>query len=120
MKKQLLFSITILLVSLSKPGFCQTPTDTTQNTSYIYCELVNTQKSIGTTTTVDVDFGQGSGGFQDNRITDKQTGKIKKFNSIVDALNYMGNDGWELVQMYTVTVDERNVYRWILKKKEMK
>jgi hypothetical protein len=36
---------------------------------------------------------------------------------MVDALNYMGNNGWDFVQAYVVTNGQQNVYRWLLKMK---
>jgi hypothetical protein len=36
---------------------------------------------------------------------------------MVDALNYMGEKGWEFVQAYVVTISNQNVYHWLLKKK---
>ena len=41
---------------------------------------------------------------------------VKKFNSMVDAMNWMGSMGWEFVQAYVVTVGNQNVYHWLLKK----
>ena len=60
----------------------------------------------------------GKSFFKDNRMIDEQTGKVQTFNSMVDALNYMGNDGWEFVQAYIVTVGQSNVYHWLLKKQK--
>lgn len=42
--------------------------------------------------------------------------KSKTFNSMVDGMNYMGQNGWEFVQAYVVTTGSQNVYRWLLKK----
>ena len=65
--------------------------------------------------TVRVDFGQESKLFSDGtRITDV-SGKIKAFNSMIDALNFMGEKGWEFVQAYTISVGNQNEYHWIIK-----
>jgi hypothetical protein len=86
---------------------------------YVYCELFGetAQKflKISTEVVVKVNFGQkrkatvvigGSGGagagFGDY-ITD-ENGKKINFNSIIDALNYMGSQGWEFVQTSNTTV----------------
>ena len=54
----------------------------------------------------------------DSRVRDEQTGKVKAFNSMVDALNAMGKDGWEFVQTYTVgDAQSGYVYHWLLKQK---
>ena len=47
-------------------------------------------------------------------------GKVQEFNSMVDAMNYMGTLGWEFEQAYVVTVGSgagaSNVYHWLLSK----
>ena len=82
-----------------------------------YCELVGTQNLLGKTI-VSVDFGQVSL-FRDNRMVD-ENGDVLKFNSMVDAMNYMGALGWEFEQAYVVTHNygksATNVYHWLLSK----
>lgn len=82
-----------------------------------YCELVGTLNLLGKTI-VTVDFGQVSL-FRDNRLVD-ENGDVLKFNSMVDAMNYMGALGWEFEQAYVVTYsygkNASNVYHWLLSK----
>ena len=82
-----------------------------------YCELVGTQSLLGKTI-VSVDFGQVSL-FSDNRMVD-ENGDVLKFNSMVDAMNYMGALGWEFEQAYVVTHNygksSSYVYHWLLSK----
>lgn len=85
---------------------------------FIYCELVGTGKFLSTKVTVEIDYGQETKLFQDVRIRNEQTGKVQSFNSMIDALNYMGKNGWEFVQAYVVTTQNQNVYRWLLKKRK--
>ncbi len=88
------------------------------STKYEYCELIGTHRAFtASKVTITVDFGQDRSGWANPRVKDEQTGKVKIFNSMVDALNYMGKDGWEFVQAYVVTTNEQNVYHWMLKKK---
>jgi hypothetical protein len=68
--------------------------------------------------TVVIDYGEETKFFSDNRLRDEETGKVHAFNSMVDALNYMGSNGWEFVQAYVVTNGQQNVYRWLLKMKK--
>jgi hypothetical protein len=87
------------------------------NVKYVYCELVGTSKFLSTKVNVTVDYGEHVNYFTSRKaITDEESGKIKTFNSMVDALNYMGDRGWEFVQAYVVTVGNQNVYHWLLKK----
>jgi len=101
-------------MSLISSVFAQT----TPSTKFVYCELVGTQKLLSTKVTVSVDYGEERSFFQDTRMRDEQTGKVQSFNSMVDALNYMGNNGWEFVQAYVVTTGQNNVYHWLLKKEK--
>ena len=63
---------------------------------------------------VEIDFGQGL--YRDQRIRDEETGKVKKFMSMIDAMNYMGDRGWEFIQAYAITYNNQNVYHYILKR----
>ncbi len=85
----------------------------------VYCELLGTQKLLSTKVTVQVDFGQQTKLFSDNRLVDEK-GNVITFNSMVDAMNYMGTLGWEFEQAYVVTVGgggtASNVYHWLLSK----
>lgn len=82
---------------------------------YSYCELHGSGKMLSSKLTIRLDIGEESGWFGHSKLKD-DSGKVIKFNSIVDALNYMGDQGWEFVQAYTVTISQQNVYRWLLKK----
>ena len=71
--------------------------------SYIYCELVGIQRGFSNKVTVEIDYGQESKLFsRDQRIMDRRTGKPKVFNSMIDAMNSMGDLGWKFVQAYVV------------------
>lgn len=109
----------IIYFSLSVFGELIAQTDVKSNSElkYIYCELVGRQKFLSTKITISVDFGEERFFFKDTRLRDEQTGKVQTFNSMIDALNYMGKDGWEFVQAYIVTQGEQSVYHWLLKKR---
>lgn len=116
MKKLFFTSLLLMIFALTTTVTAQDKTHADASVKFIYCELTNAEKSVGTMTTVEADFGQKKGGFHDLRLKDKETGKVITFNSMVDALNYMGNQGWELVQTYQEKVEDRIVHHWILKK----
>lgn len=112
-------TLTFILVFVGVCGlWAQAPADTTVKSRFIYCELIGAQKFMSTKIMVAIDFGQETGLFEDLRLRDEQTGKVKTFNSMIDALNYMGEDGWEFVQAYIATSGESNVYHWLLKKRK--
>ena len=67
-----------------------------------YCRLESTGRLFSNKVTIEVDFGDSRRVFGDYRLRDEETGKLKKFNSITDALNYMGSQGWSLVNAFPV------------------
>lgn len=84
----------------------------------VFCELVGTGKFMSSKVTVKVDFGQSTSfwyGSSNQGLVDEK-GKNIEFNSMVDAMNYMGALGWEFEQAYVVTVSNQNVYHWLLSK----
>ena len=105
--------ILVLALTIHMAG-AQEPADT--SFFYAYAELVGTQKFLSRQVLVEVDFGQERKFFSNNLIVDPSTGKVRDFNSMVDAMNFMGENGWEFVQAYVVTAGNQNVYRWLLKR----
>lgn len=101
----------LLLVAVATMSICATNAQQHK----VYCELVGTQKLLSSKCTVQVDFGQNQ--FQNNKLVD-ENGKKLTFNSMVDAMNFMGELGWEFEQAYVVTVGSgasaQNVYHWLL------
>ena len=86
----------------------------------VYCEIVGTQK-LNLKVKVEVDFGQNSTtkGWRSNKLLVDENGKAIEFNSMVDAMNYMGELGWKFAQAYTIThtgVGAQNVYHFLLYK----
>lgn len=81
-----------------------------------YCQLVATARFMSTKVTIDIDFGEARKFFgNDTRMKDAE-GNIKKFNGVVDALNYMGRIGWTMVNAYPITSGNQLVYHYIFKK----
>jgi hypothetical protein len=98
-----------ILVSLT--GFAQDTTKVEQ-----YCRLVAYNKLLSNKVNIDVDFGQERKFFTDNRLRDEETGKVKKFNTVTDALNYLGSQGWVLVNAYPVTEGSSSYLYFYFKK----
>ena len=66
----------------------------------VYCEIVGTQKFAKSQVTVGIDFGQEDamrtnalGGVASRNKLVGDDGKPLSFNSMVDAMNYMGSPG---------------------------
>lgn len=85
----------------------------------VYCEIVGKAKGLfGQKVEIDVDFGQKKGFFESisgNPLKD-DSGKIVSFNSMIDALNHMGERGWLFVNAYYITVKDQNVYHYVMRK----
>lgn len=79
----------------------------------VFCELLGTQKLLSQKCTVEIDMGQNP--YENSKLVD-ENGKKITFNSMVDAMNYMGKLGWKFEQAYVVTVNNQNVYHWLLSK----
>ncbi len=119
--KRLVVILFFLSAGIASYGQSDPIVDTTGVAQYSYCEIVGTGKILSKKVTVELDFGQASKLIQDNRYKDPATGKAVVFNSMVDALNFMGKSGWEFVQAYTIG-DSQNgyVYHFMLKKQNLK
>lgn len=82
---------------------------------YIYAEIVGTSKFLSKKVLVEIDYGQATSFWESNRLKNTD-GSNKEFNSMVDAMNYMGALGWEFQQAYVVTIGQQNVYHWLMRK----
>src|SRR5829696_7070497 len=84
---------------ISAAAFAQDTTKVEQ-----YCELVSQGRLFSTKVTIDVNFGEERKLFAgDTRMRDEISGKVKKFNSLTDALNYMGLQGWSLINAFPLS-----------------
>ena len=103
----------VVLLTFSKVLAAQ---DNTIVPEYVYCEIVGTAKLFSSKLDVYISYGQSIGWFKDNRIRN-ENGETIKFNSMIDAMNYMGERGWEFIQAYTVSTSNQLVYFYVLKRK---
>lgn len=83
-----------------------------------YCQLVGYNKSLfGQNIIVTIDYGQEFKLFKTQLIKNHE-GKAVEFNSMVDALNFMENNGWVYTNNYAVSVGNSSVYHYLLRRKE--
>lgn len=73
-----------------------------------YCRLIAQNRLLSNKVNIDIDYGEERKLFSDKRLRDEETGKLKKFNTVVDALNYMGSQGWILVNAFPVSDGTNN------------
>jgi len=82
-----------------------------------YCEVVATPRILSNRVTIDVDYGEERSLWKDNRLKD-ETGRLVKFNTLVDALNFMGRNGWKLVNAFPAYASNNSapVYHYVFRK----
>lgn len=80
-----------------------------------YCQVIASPRLFSNKVTIDIDFGEEKSIWRDNRLK-AYDGKVKKFNTVIDALNYMGKDGWLFINAYPVTSGGSTAYHFAFKK----
>lgn len=83
-----------------------------------YCEMRGEPVFGGNKMTVTIDVGQERRNLEDLRLRDEETGKIRVFNSMIEALNLMREEGWEFVQGYASFDGKYVMHHWILKRQK--
>jgi len=82
-------------------------------TKDIYCEIVAREK-LNLTLVITVDYGDKKI-YKDRRIKDENDEKII-FLTIIDAINYMAENGWEYVDTYVISRGNYGERHYIMKK----
>ncbi len=80
-----------------------------------YCQVIATPRLLSNKVTIDLDFGEEKSFWRDERLK-TYDGKLKKFNTIIDALNYMGRCGWIFINAYPVKYGTTDIYHFAFKK----
>jgi len=80
-----------------------------------YCELVATPRLLSNKVTIDINYGEEKSIWKDTRLKTDE-GKLKKFNTVVDALNYLGKEGWMFVNAFPVINGNTQVYHFVFRK----
>lgn len=65
---------------------------------------------------IEQDFGDFMSLYKDHRLRD-EFGKVRKFNTAIDALNYMGSTGWTLVSGMPITTAAPNYVSYLFKRR---
>lgn len=109
--------LVIMLVAVLTFGI-NTKASAEEPTQRVYAELLGTGTNflnLNKNVKVSVDLGQFQSATKAYTLLD-ENGKDIKFNSMVAAMNYMGERGWKFIQAYVVTVSNQNVLHWLLYK----
>lgn len=64
---------------------------------------------------IELDYGDFMSLYKDNRLKD-EFGKVKKFNTVIDALNFMGANGWSLISGMPIT-GSTTYYAYVFKRR---
>ena|ERR1700712_2567311 len=100
-----------LFLILSCSSFAQTDTSAIEQ----YCQVIATPALLSNKVTIDIDFGEEKSFWRDTRLK-TYNGKLKRFNTIIDALNFMGKEGWVFINAYPVRNNETEIYHFGFKK----
>ena len=118
MKKTLLVVMMSFTALIAKSQILVNNVDITQlNVKYI--QLVGTTKLLNINEVViNVDYGQDIKWNSPRQTIKGPDGKDMAFESMIDALNYFDNNGYDFVSRETVTVGQQNVYHYILRRRD--
>jgi hypothetical protein len=106
-------TIIIVAIALFSTLDVNAHTDTTKVEQY--CQVIATPRLLSNKVTIDIDFGEEKSFWRDTRLK-TDGGRIKKFNTIIDALNYMGREGWIFINAFPVRMGETEIYHFAFKK----
>lgn len=116
MKNLILFFLLCVSFSMSSQTVNNIPL---KDIDVEYIQIVGTSRMMSDKVNIEIDFGQDTKFFGSNKrkkIRDKKGNKVK-FNSMIDALNYMSQNGFSFVQAYALTEEKQNIYHYLMKKK---
>ncbi|TSD66320.1 hypothetical protein FFF34_002650 [Inquilinus sp. KBS0705] len=108
MKK--IIMIAFLLIG-AKTSFAQSDSTKVEQ----YCQIIATPKFLSNKVSIDIDFGEEKSYWRDTRLKN-YSGNVRKFNTIIDALNFMGRDGWIFINAFPVTGGNTVIYHFAFRK----
>ncbi|CAN5356141.1 hypothetical protein BH09BAC6_BH09BAC6_03580 [soil metagenome] len=108
MKK--LFIITLFILH-SLYSFAQTDSVKVEQ----FCQIIAMPRLLSNRVTIDIDFGDEKKFWSDTRLRDWE-GKVKKFNTIIDAMNFMGKEGWSFINAYPVRTNDTEIFHFAFRK----
>lgn len=116
--KKLALTFGLLFGSLS---FAQTVNDVPiKDINVDYIQIIGTGRGLSTKMNIRLDFGQEtkSISFKNGLKIKDEKGNTIKFNSMIDALNFMSSNGYEFQFAYTSKENDDNALYYILKKRK--
>lgn len=89
-------------------ALCMAQADTTR---WVYCEIIGTVKVSGKMQVV-VDTGEPRKAFA-------KPADIREYNSMVDAINAMAQDGWQFVSSYSTAANAMQSVHFLLRREDL-
>ena len=116
MKKLIFIPVVMFCITLAAQTINNIPV---KEIDVEYIEIIGTSKFMSNKVTVEISFGQRNKFFnmKDAMIIDSE-GKPIVFNSMVDALNFMSENGYEFVTAYAFGDVNVASYRYIMRKRK--
>jgi hypothetical protein len=108
MKKILIIGFILISTLISN---AQTDTSKVEQ----YCQVIATPRLLSNKVTIDIDLGDEKSFWRDTRLK-TDGGALRKFNTIIDALNYMGREGWIFINAYPVHMGQTDIFHFAFKK----
>jgi hypothetical protein len=103
--------IVIIATLISSTTFAQSDSSKVEQ----YCQVIASPRLLSNRVTIDIDFGEEKSYWRDSRLKSID-GILKKFNTVIDALNYMGKEGWKFINAYPVNNGSTTIYHFAFKK----
>ncbi|MCC8423508.1 hypothetical protein [Mucilaginibacter sp. UR6-11] len=97
------------------PGMLQAYAQTDSVKIEQFCQLIAVPRILSNKVTIDIDFGQEKKFWNDSRLRDRE-GAVKKFNTIIDAMNFMGREGWSFIHTYPVRNGDTEIFHFAFRK----
>ncbi|MDB5014145.1 MAG: hypothetical protein JWQ25_2347 [Daejeonella sp.] len=80
-----------------------------------FCQIIARPRLFSSRVTIDMDFGGEKKFWNDTRLKSQQ-GQVRKFNTVVDAMNFMAKEGWTFMNAYPVKTYGVEIYHLAFKK----
>jgi uncharacterized membrane protein YfhO len=80
-----------------------------------FCQIIAVPRLLSNKVTIDIDFGEEKKFWNDTRLKTWED-KVKKFNTIIDAMNYMGKQGWSFINAYPVRNNDTEIFHFAFRK----
>ena len=82
----------------------------------VFCDLMATKKFLSNDVDIKINYGNRDSLWLDKKIYTLLSSDLQNYNTTLDALNYMGNEGWETISSYSSSYNSYIVEHYILKK----